>query len=153
MMNNIGLRLNVYSMKLKVFLLVLMFIFTLACTKSNDKPPDLDTPLPAAHFGIYSSNDANFTFKGDGKTVFVHLSDRYIEALENPPNDTEFMYTFTWYDFGEYRYDGATNLILYHKETGASINFNLCEASSYERICLSYPTPDKENQIIERVSD
>jgi hypothetical protein len=123
------------------------------CTARSDKPPKLDTPLPEAHFGIYVSEDARFSFKGDGKTVLVELSDRYLDVLENPPNDTEYLYTFTWYDFGEYRYDAATNLRLYHMETRTSINFSLYDTAAFERISLSFPLPDKAPQVLTRISD
>jgi hypothetical protein len=152
-MNRTSLLFNLLIKKLKVILLLVLFIFTIACTKSNDKPPRIDTPIPQSHSGVYQSNDATFTFNGDGKTVLVYLSDRYLELLDNPLNNTEYFYTFTWYDFGEYRYDGATNIILYHEDTKTSINFSLYEASSYERIILSFPIPDKENQVLEWVSD
>ena len=88
----------------KVFLFVILF-FVSACTPSNDKPPKIDTPLPPAHDGVYESKDAQFTFKGDGKTVIVSFSEAYLNVLDQAPNDTEYRYTFTWYDFGEYRYD------------------------------------------------
>ena len=144
-MNNLNLN--------KVVLFVLLILLMGGCTKSNDKPPHIDAPLPKAHFGVYKSTDATFTFAGDSKTVNVELSDRYLNLLENPPNNTEYIYTFTWYDFGEYRYDGATNLLLYHKETKISINFSLYEASSFDRISLSFPIPDKELQVLKRISD
>ena len=137
----------------KVIALGLVIFFTVACTKSNDKPPRLDTPLPQAHIGIYASSDASFDFSGDGKTVHIELSDRYLSLLEDPPNNTRYFYTFTWYDFGEYRYDGATNLILYHEDTQTSLNFSLAEASSFDRINISFPTPDKDNQVLQRINE
>ena len=123
------------------------------CTVRSDKPPKLDTPLPESHFGIYVSEDARFSFKGDGKTVRVELSDRYLDVLENPPNDTDYLYTFTWYDFGEYRFDAATNLRLYHVETRTSMNFSLYDTAAFERISLSFPLPDKAPQVLTRTSD
>lgn len=134
----------------KIIVLVLMLIIS-ACTQSNDKPPELNTPLPPAHDGIYVSQDAQFTFNGDGKTVFVSFSERYHDLLDQAPNDSEYRYSFTWYDFGEYRYDGATNLILFHEESKASINFNLLEAANFESIQLSFPNPDKKTQILKRI--
>lgn len=152
-MNNAGLSIVKFTKKLKLIFLILLCMFTLACTKSNDKPPQLDTPLPQVHTGIYKSFDATFTFNGDGETVIIHLSDRYLDSLGNPPNNTEYIYTFTWYEFGEYRYDGSTNLVLYHEETKTSIDFSLSEASDFERISISFPIPDKEIQVLERISD
>jgi hypothetical protein len=138
---------------IKVVLIMLLLMFIGACSKSNDKPPNIEAPMPKAHVGVYKSTDVTFTFNGDGETVTVELSQRYLDLLENPPNHTEYNYTFTWYDFGEYRYDGATNLLLYHKETKISINFSLYEAPSFDRISLSFPIPDKETQVLKRVSD
>lgn len=133
-----------------IFTILLLLV---GCTKSNDQPPKLDTPLPKDHSGIYESEDARFVFNGDGKTVYVEWSDRYLDVLENPPNDAEYSYTFTWYDFGEYRYDGATNLKLYHVETKKSIDFTLQEKTTFEKISLSFPVPDNELQELIRKPD
>lgn len=133
--------------------LILTASLSAGCSKSSDKPPRLDTPLPKAHSGIYVSEDARFTFKGDGKTVLVELSERYLDVLEDPPVSTEYSYTFTWYDFGEYRYDAATNLKLYHEESKVSLDFSLYEAAAFDRITISFPLPDKAPQVLLRVSD
>jgi hypothetical protein len=137
----------------KGIVMVLVLIVISACTQSNDKPPALNTPLPPAHDGVYVSQDAQFTFNGDGKTVFVTFSERYRDLLDQAPNDSKYHYTFTWYDFGEYRYDGATNLILFHEESKTSLDFNLLEAASFESIQLSFPNPDKTTQILKRITD
>lgn len=150
-MSKTKLDVNKLNMALKRIALILLILFSVACTKSNDKPPHLDTPLPQAHRGLYKSSDATFSFSGDGKTVLVELSDNYLNVLDNPPNNTAYFYTFTWYAFGEYRYDGATNLILYHEDTQTSINFNLVEASSFERISISFPVPNKDVQVLQRI--
>lgn len=134
-------------------MVLITLILSAGCSKSNDKPPKLDTPLPKVHSGTYVSEDARFTFKGDGKTVLVELSDRYLDVLQNPPNGSEYTYTFTWYDFGEYRYDAATDMRLYHAETKTSIDFSLYEAASFDRITISFPLPDKAPQVLTRVSD
>lgn len=128
-------------------------LLSAGCTMSNDKPPKLDTPLPKVHSGTYESEDARFTFKGDGKTVLVELSERYLDVLKNPPNDSEYLYTFTWYHFGEYRYDAATNIRLYHVGTKTSIDFSLYDTAAYDRIIISFPLPDKAPQVLLRVSD
>ncbi|ETA82477.1 hypothetical protein [Youngiibacter fragilis] len=138
-------------------IMAVMVLFTLilpmGCSKSDDKPPRLDTPLPKAHTGTYVSEDARFTFKGDGRTVLVELSDRYLDVLQDPPNGSEYTYTFTWYDFGECRYDAATDMRLYHVETKTSIGFSLYEAASFDRITISFPLPGKAPQVLDRVSD
>lgn len=53
------------------------------------------------------------------------FDEEYMEALDNPPNNTYYSYVFTWYEFGEYRYDGATNLTLYHEETTTRLDFSI----------------------------
>jgi len=94
-------------------ILAFAMIFAIAsCQRSNDKPPDMDGPVPEPHQGVFVSQNAVFTFDGDNKTVFVEFDDEYLKALDNPPNNTYYSYAFTWYDFGEYRYDGATSLKL-----------------------------------------
>lgn len=133
-----------------IFINLLLFV---GCTKSNDQPPKMDEPLPKVHSGIYESKDAKFVFNGDGKTVHVEWSDRYLEVLENPPNDADYSYTFTWYDFGDYRYDGATNLKLHHVEKKRTIDFTLYDKTTFEKINVSFPLPDKEPQEFIRTSD
>lgn len=139
--------------KMKGLICLLVLILLVGCTPNDDKPPKIDTPLPPAHDGIYSSKDAQFTFTGDGKTVIVSFSEAYLNVLEQVPNDAEYHYTFTWYDFGEYRYDGATQLILVHEESNTTLNFNILDTTSFENIGLVLPTLDKEAQILQRVLD
>lgn len=138
---------------MKDLICLLVFLMLVGCTPTNDKPPKIDAPLPPAHDGLYSSKDAQFTFNGDGKTVIVSLSEAYLNVLEQVPNDAEYHYTFTWYDFGEYRYDGATQLILVHEESDTKLTFNLQEASSFEEIILAFPIPDNEVQTLLRIND
>lgn len=132
---------------------IILLMMAAGCTRNSDKPPKIDAPLPETHSGIYESEDAKFSFIGDGRTVIVELSDRYLDVLENPPNNTTYIYTFTWYDFGEYRYDAATNLKLYHLETKTSINFSMHDKASFERISLAFPLPDKAPQVLVRTAD
>ena len=139
--------------KMKGLIRLLVLILLVGCTPNDDKPPKIDTPLPPAHDGIYECKDATFIFNGDGETVIVSFSERYRDLLDQAPNDTEYRYTFTWYDFGEYRYDGATQLILVHEESKTTLNFNLQDDTSFESIGLSFPIPDKEVQVLQRVSD
>lgn len=138
--------------RLIALILVNMLLFV-GCTKSNDQPPRMDDPLPGVHSGTYESEDARFYFHGDGKTVTIDWSDRYLDVLENPPNNSDYTYVFTWYDFGEYRYDGATNIKLYHDETKRSIDFTLYDKTTFEKITLSFPLPGKEPQVLLRTSD
>lgn len=135
-----------------LYLIVIIAVLS-SCTISNDKPPEIDSPLPQNHAGIYKSEDATFTFEGDGKTVNIEFSERYLELLELPPNNTLYSYAFTWYDFGEYRYDGATHLIIYHTDSKTSINFSLSDSIRYEVITLKFPTPENIPQELKRVSN
>lgn len=132
---------------------IILLMMAVGCTRNSDKPPKIDAPLPKMHSGIYESEDARFSFIGDGRTVIVELSDRYLDVLENPPNSTKYTYTFTWYDFGEYRYDAATNLRLYHVETNTTINFSMYDEASFERISLAFPLPDKAVQVLVRTAN
>ena len=86
---------------MKGLIRLLVLLMLVGCTPTNDKPPKIDAPLPPAHDGIYESKDATFIFNGDGETVIVSFSERYRDLLDQAPNDTEYRYTFTWYDFGE----------------------------------------------------
>lgn len=153
MMRSLRLITRIANKLRKGIVIALVLIVISACTQSNDKPPALNTPLPPAHDGVYESQDAQFTFNGDGKTVFVTFSERYHDLLDQAPNDSEYRYTFTWYDFGEYRYDGATNLILFHEESKTTLNFNILDSTSFESIQLSFPNPDKTTQILKRIDN
>lgn len=131
---------------------IILLTMAAGCNRNSDKPPKIDEPLPKFHSGIYESEDAKLTFIGDGKTVIVDLSDRYLDVLGNPPNSTTYNYTFTWYDFGECRYDAATNLRLSHVATKTAINFSLQDKASFERLSLAFPLPDKAPQVLERIA-
>ena len=140
------------KLKAKMFLYCIIniaaviIILTIAgCQRSNDKPPKMEGPEPEPHKGVFISQNAVFTFDGSNKTVFVEFDDEYMEALNNPPNNTYYSYVFTWYDFGEYRYDGATNLKLYHEESGARLDFMLQENTRVDRITISHIVPGDDN--------
>ena len=123
-----------------------IIILTIAgCQRSNDKPPKMEGPEPEPHKGVFISQNAVFTFDGSNKTVFVEFDDEYLEALNNPPNNTYYSYVFTWYSFGEYRYDGATNLKLYHEESGARLDFFLQGNTRADRITISHIVPGDDN--------
>jgi hypothetical protein len=105
----------------------------------------MEGPEPEPHQGVFISQNAVFTFDGSNKTVFVEFDDEYLEALDNPPNHTYYSYVFTWYSFGEYRYDGATNLKLYHEESGARLDFFLQGNTRADRITISHIVPGDDN--------
>ncbi len=117
------------------------------CRRNTDKPPNPGTPLPAPHTGMLSSDYGTLTFIGDGKTVHVNLTDDYLEALENPPNDVDYEYVFTWYSFGSCRYDVATELKLYHIQSDTSINFSIEPNTTEDCITIMYPVPKETNVI------
>ncbi len=140
------------KLKAKMFLsciiniAAVIIILTIAgCQRSNDKPPKMEGPEPEPHQGVFISQNAVFTFDGSNKTVFVEFDDEYLEALNNPPNNTYYSYVFTWYSFGEYRYDGATNLKLYHEESGARLDFFLQGNTRADRITISHIVPGDDN--------
>lgn len=140
------------KLKAKMFLYCIIniaaviIILTIAdCQRSNDKPPKMEGPEPEPHQGVFISQNAVFTFDGSNKTVFVEFDDEYMEALNNPPNNTYYSYVFTWYDFGEYRYDGATSLKLYHEESDTYLTFMLQGNTSSDKITISHIVPGDEN--------
>jgi len=128
-----------------VFVLLLLSIT--GCQKSNDMPPKMEGPEPEPHNGVFVSENAVFTFDGNKKTVFVEFDEEYLEALDNPPNNTYYTYVFTWYEFGEYRFDGATQLKLYHEETTTRLDFLIEGNTTAERIEISYIVPGDENLV------
>lgn len=140
------------KLKAKMFLYCIIniaaviIILTIAgCQRSNDKPPKMEGPEPEPHQGVFISQNAVFTFDGSNKTVFVEFDDEYMEALNNPPNNTYYSYVFTWYSFGEYRYDGATSLKLYHEESDTYLTFMLQGNTSSDKITISHIVPGDEN--------
>ena len=110
-------------------------------------PPNRESPEPEPHNGVFVSKNARFTFYGNNKTVFVEFDDEYMRALNNPPSNTYYSYVFTWYDFGECRYDDATNLKLYHKESNTQLDFTIVGSTTADRITISYIIPGNENLI------
>ena len=139
---------NFSSSPLIIALVFVFFILLLAgCQKNNDKPPKMEGPEPEPHQGVFLSNNAQFTFDGRKNPVFVEFDDEYMKELNNPPNNTYYSYVFTWYEFGECRYDVATNLKLYHKESNTSLDFTIVGNSTADRITISYIIPGNENLI------
>lgn len=126
--------------------IVLLLLITSSCQKSNDMPPKMEGPEPEPHKGVFVSENAVLTFDGTN-TVFVEFDEEYMEALDNPPNNTYYSYVFTWYEFGEYRYDGATNLILYHEETTTRLDFSIEGNTTADRITISHIVPGNENLV------
>ena len=124
--------------------IVLLLMSASGCQKSNDMPPKMEGPEPEPHKGIFVSENAVFTFDGTD-TVFVEFDEEYLKALDNPPNNAYYSYVFTWYSFGDYRYDGATNLRLYHEESDTGLNFLTQGNTTAERIEISSPVPGDEN--------
>ena len=126
---------------------VFLLIFIAGCQKNNDMPPKMEGPEPEPHNGIFVSENAVFSFDGIKKNVFVEFDDDYMKALNNPPNKTYYSYVFTWYEFGECRYDAATNLKLYHEESSTMLDFILEKNTTKDRITISYIVPGDENLI------
>ena len=136
---------------LAALLAALYLLLTLAgCQRSNDAPPKLDTPEPPPHVGYFVSEYGTFTFNGDGETLCLELSEEYLEALGNPPNNETYAYAFTWYDFGTCRYDVATELKLHHKNSGTTITFSLFGNATQDKIEISYPVVSDERIIFEK---
>ncbi len=123
--------------------MIFLLLFAAGCQKSNDKPPEMEGPEPEAHSGVFVSQNAVFTFDGSD-TVFVDFDDDYLKVLDNPPNKTFYTYAFTWYEFGQYRYDAATNLKLYHEESKTRLDFIIGGTTTADKITISYTLADNE---------
>lgn len=123
------------------FVIALLILFEFACQKSNDKPPKMEGPEPEPHKGVFLNDNAVFTFDGSNKTVFVEFDGEYMEELNNPRNNTYYSYVFTWYEFGECRYDVATNLKLYHEKSNTRLDFLVEGNTTNDRIEISYIVP------------
>lgn len=128
-----------------IFIIALLLLFIFDCQKNNDKPPKMEGPEPEPHNGVFLSDNAVFTFDGSKKTVFVEFDDEYMKELNNPPNNTYYSYVFTWYEFGECRYDVATNLKLYHEKSNTRLEFLIEGNTTNDRIEISYNVPGAKN--------
>lgn len=126
-------------------LFVFLLLLSAGCQKSNDKPPQLEGPEPELHEGVFLSDNAVFTFDGSKNTVYVEFDDEYMKELNNPPNNTYYSYVFTWYEFGECRYDVATNLKLYHEKSNIRLNFLIEGSTTADRIEISYIVSGAKN--------
>lgn len=127
--------------------IVFLLLFVVGCQKSNDMPPDREGPEPEPHNGVFISKNAIFTFYGNEKTVFVEFDEKYMVALNYPPNNTKYHYVFTWYDFGECRYDAATQLKLYHEESDTHLDFSLAGNTNDGKIEITYIVPGDEKLV------
>lgn len=144
-------KIHKYLPRIATSMVLLILLLSISgCKKSNDGPPDGEGPEPEPHKGVFISQNAVFTFDGNGKVVFVEFDEEYLKALDNPPNDTYYSYVFTWYDFGECRYDVATNLKLYHEESSTSLDFLIEGNTSSETITISYIVPGDENIVFKK---
>ena len=123
-----------------------LLLFAAGCQKSNDKPPEMEGPEPEAHKGVFVSQNAVFTFDGSD-TVFVDFDDDYLKVLDNPPNKTYYTYAFTWYEFGQCRYDSATNLKLYHEESKTGLDFLIGGTTTADRITIYDTLADHEKLV------
>lgn len=143
------LKISNFSSSRRIIALVFVFLllFLAGCQKSNDMPPDREGPEPEPHNGVFVSKYAKFTFDGNKKTIFVEFDEEYVKELNNPPNNTYYSYVFTWYDFGECRYDDATNLKLFHHESKTLLNFTIVGNSTADRITIFNIIPSSENLI------
>lgn len=71
-------------------------------------PPQLNTPEPSPHDGVFVSGEDTLFFNGDGKTVSWHFSDSLPEL--GVQGTGEYYFTF---HHGLIRYDGADALYIY----------------------------------------
>ncbi len=144
--------------QLPVITLALIFclLFAGCGPKSYDGPPDPGTPAPPPHEGSFISEYGTMTFNGDGETVYIDFSPEYLEVLESPPNEETYSYAFTWYSFGECRYDVATEFNIHNRASDTSLTFSLYlegEGTTKDKIAFSYPTPEDQNVVFHRKSD
>lgn len=88
------------------FFTVLCSIIMLCGCGAKDLPADTDTPWPANHNGVFTSEYGSMTFNGDGKSVTVNFNDELSEAVSFPKGELEGEYAFT-FQHGLWRYDRA----------------------------------------------
>ena len=141
--------------QLPVITLALIFclLFAGCGPKSYDGPPDPGTPAPPPHEGSFISEYGTMTFNGDGETVYIDFSPEFLDVLNNPPNEETYSYAFTWYSFGECRYDVATEFKIHNEVSDISLTFSLYlegEGTSKDKIAFSYPTPGDQSVIFIR---
>ena len=139
-----------------IITIIICLLFTGCGPKSYDGPPDPGTPEPPYHDGSFISEYGTMTFNGDGETVYIDFSPEYLEVLDNPPNEETYSYAFTWYSFGESRYDVATEFNIHNNASDTSLTFSLYlegEGTTKDKIAFSYPTPEDQIVVFQRKSD
>lgn len=134
---------SIYRITVTIILIFLL-LFVYGCGISDDRPPKMEGPAPDPHEGVFVSEHAVFTFDGANR-VFVEFDEEYLDVLDNPPNNTYYSYIFTWYNFGECRYDAASVLKVFHEESDTSLEFTLRGKATAETIEIAFPAPGDEN--------
>ena len=80
-----------------------------ACSCSDDRPPQTDTPAPANHSGTFLSEYGSLTFNGDGQTITVKAGAAFAAASGLPAGENTGTYVFLFHN-EQWRYDQAETL-------------------------------------------
>ncbi len=81
----------------------------------ENKPYEPDTPAPAPHDGVFTSEHGTMTFNGDNETVVVNYDDTLAELIGIPAGEHKMKYEFLSGDLPPHgsmpiRYDVAHEL-------------------------------------------
>ncbi len=143
---------KIYSFKKGlIILLSVLMILVSACTVSNDKPPQTDKALPSPLNGDFKSGLAHFSFNGDGESVFVDFEPSYALEIE-APNNTHYHYVFMWYNFGKYRYDLATRLVLTYEDDDPFILDFVLDGNASETMFVVRDLITNKKQVFKKIN-
>ena len=111
---------NTIRLLVMVFLLAAP-VFLMGCgeraepTLHINMPYEPDTPAPAPHEGVFTSEHGTMTFSGDGESVIIDFDKKLSDCLGLPEGKQEARYVFLSGEYAPYgrmpiRYDVASML-------------------------------------------
>ena len=86
--------------------LVASLLMMLCAYGGLDQPPNLGTPEPSAHDGVFTSEYGTMTFSGDGESITFDFTLELQEAAGLPGGEQNGTYVFL-FRHGQWRYDRA----------------------------------------------
>ena len=115
-------RKNIWKITKRVLITALLFIMPVLFTGCSDPeeptvhinmPYEPDTPAPAPHEGVFTSEHGTMTFSGDGESVIIDFDKKMSDCLRLPEGKQEARYVFLSGEYAPYgrmpiRYDVAS---------------------------------------------
>ena len=126
-------------------------LLCLACygQRHENFPPTPDTPVPAAHTGLFVSEHGTMLFNGDGKSITVNFDEKLAELSNLPSGFKTGTYEFLSGDLPPHgsfpiRYDAAHEMQITIEGSSSVIDMGFAsEEGSTGQVGLNTVTPER----------